>query len=146
MLLPPHCVPQNHLQCQQLTPALRSREADEIHQLCRAIAATLEGMQRLAPALHEQDKAAKGAALAALASGNAAAAGQLTGKAGSNNLSSQYVNNMRDGLVKAGLEQRLPPACKVGVKSWAAARAGRAGGTVFKKMGFQRQKDAVKAS
>jgi len=91
------------------------RQSDEIRQLSSALVLTLGEMARLAPALHQQEKAAKEAAMAAAAAG---AAGQPGSSIASKNASVQYVNGMRDGLVKAGLEGKLPKSCSK-VRVWA---------------------------
>lgn len=96
------------LQCLE-APALQLRQADEVRQLCRALALVLEEMVRLAPALQQEEKAAKEALTAAAAAGDAAAAAQA--KASHGNLSSHYVNTLRDRLLAAGLEGKLPRAC-----------------------------------
>lgn len=103
------------LQCHEIEP-LKSRQADEIAQLVKAMLLTLEEMGRLAPALQQEEKAARDAATAAAAA--AAAAGDPAGAAAAQaqlkshgNMSVQYVNGLRDALIKAGLGDKLPHAC-----------------------------------
>lgn len=98
------------LQCQ--AQGLLLRQSDEISQLSSALVLTLGEMLRLAPALHQQEKAAKEAAMAA------AAAGQPGSNNAGKNASLQYVNGLRDGLVQAGLEGKLPKSCSK-VRVWA---------------------------
>lgn len=66
-------------------------------------------MARVAPRLQQEEQAAKEAQAAAAAAGDVAAA-QAYAKS-HNNLSVSYLNGLRDALLKAGLERKLPPAC-----------------------------------
>jgi hypothetical protein len=95
---------------------MKSRQAGEIAQLVKAMLLTLEEMGRLAPALQQEEKAARDAATSAAAAAHAAgdpagaAAAQAPFKA-HGNLSVQYVTGLRDALGKAGLGDKLPHAC-----------------------------------
>jgi hypothetical protein len=103
------------VQCHEFEP-LKSRQADEIAQLVKAMLLALEEMGRLAPALQQEERAARDAATSAAAA--AVAAGDPAGAAAAHaqlkshgNLSVQYVAGLRDALVKAGLGDKLPHAC-----------------------------------
>lgn len=80
----------------------------------------LAEMARVAPKLQQEEQAAKEAQSAAAAAGDVAAAHAYAKSHG--NLSPFYVNGLRDALIKAGLESKLPPACS----KVSSLRAGRA--------------------
>jgi hypothetical protein len=113
---------------------LVNRQQDEVEQLCRALMRLWDEMAKLAPALHQADKArtaeAKAAAVkagqdaaaaalaqglnadsAAVAATEAIAAAARAGS-NSNNLSPEYVSGMRIGLDRSALVNTLPPACQ----------------------------------
>lgn len=127
-LLTPHspCSAARVICCLQSleAPGLQFRQADEVRQLCRALLSLLDEAARIAPILQQEEKAAKDALTAAAASGDAAQVAQARISHG--NLSSHYVNSLRDRLVSSGLEHKLPPACsKVRQHTgWAAGTAG----------------------
>jgi preprotein translocase subunit SecD len=96
------------VQCRAVNRQLESRQRDEVLQLCSALVMVLRELSIIGPKLQHEEKAARAAAAAAGDQAAAAAAAAL-GKHG--NLSAQYVSNCRDALLKAGLEDKLPPAC-----------------------------------
>lgn len=100
------------MQCRGINRHLESRQRDEVVQLCEALLVVLKELSTIGPKLQHEEKAARAAAAAAAAAGDEAAAAAAAALARTNgNLSTQYVNNCRDTLLKAGLEAELPPAC-----------------------------------
>lgn len=97
-------------QCQK--SGLQGRGADEIKQVCQGLVTTLDEMAKACPPLQQAEK---DAAMAAAAAANAAAAAAGRPPAATSttnkNASVAYVNGLRDALIKAGLESKLPPAC-----------------------------------